>query len=245
MKCLDRDRLIAYVILLFIGITSAFFFVGALLIWLFTYSFDKNKKILHLYTCFWSSFYVWVLPLWKVKVIGREKIDKKKTYVIVANHQSHLDILMVFLLFAHFKWISKSEIFKIPFIGWNMRLNEYIELKRGDKKSIKRMFEKCEELILKGNSIFIFPEGTRSKDGSLQQFKPGAFVLAKKMKVPILPVVINGTRKALPKNTLKFHGIYEMSIKVLDEIPYEKFKDMDIPEISQMVRNIMLPYIEE
>lgn len=125
-----------------------------------------------------------------------------------------------------------------------MYLNEYIKLKRGDKESIKKMFETCEELIKKGNSIFLFPEGTRSPDGSLQKFKPGAFVLAKKMKVPILPVVINGTRRALPKYSLKFHGVHEFSIRVLDEIPYEVFKDMEIDDIAEMVREKMLPYIE-
>lgn len=240
-----KDRLIAYLVILYIGITSAFFFVIAFFIWLFTLPFDKNKKILHLFTCFWACFYLWTLPVWKARAIDRHKIDKNKVYVIVANHQSHLDIVVAFLLFCHFKWISKAEVFRLPFIGWNMRLNDYVKLKRGDKKSIEEMFKKCEELIAKGNSIFIFPEGTRSHDGKLQKFKPGAFILAKKMKVPILPVVINGTRAALPKYTLKFHGVHEFTIKVLDEIPYEKFKDMEIEEISEMVRNIMLPHIQE
>jgi len=125
-----------------------------------------------------------------------------------------------------------------------MSLNQYIKLIRGDKKSIQDMFKKCQKLIANGNSIFIFPEGTRSYDGSLQKFKLGAFVLAKKMRVPILPVVINGTHKALPKYSLKFHGVHEFTIKVLDEIPYEKFKNMEAEEIAEMVRNIMLPHVQ-
>ncbi len=245
MKKETRDRIIAFFILIFIAITCAIFFIFALLIWLVTYPFDRNKKILHLYTCFWGAFYLWALPIWKARVIGREKIDPRKTYVIVCNHQSQLDILMAFRLFCHFKWISKAEVFRLPFVGWNMRMNQYISLKRGDKKSIAQMFKKCEEAIKKGNSIFIFPEGTRSPDGKLQKFKPGAFVLAKKMKVPILPVVINGTRKALPKYSLKFHGIHEFTIEVLDEIPYERFKDMEPEDIARMVRGLMLPHIKE
>lgn len=117
MKRETRDRLIAFLVILYIGITSMFFFVGAFIIWLVTYPFDKNRKILHLYSCFWSSFYIWTLPIWKAKVIDRHKIDKNKTYVIVSNHQSHLDILMAFLLFCHFKWVSKAEVFRLPFIG--------------------------------------------------------------------------------------------------------------------------------
>jgi 1-acyl-sn-glycerol-3-phosphate acyltransferase len=244
MKKNIRDRLIAFLVLVFIGITSAIFFFFALVIWLITLPFDKNKKILHLYTCFWACFYLWILPIWRARVIDKHKIDKKKTYVIVANHQSHLDIMMAFLLFCHFKWISKAEVFRLPFIGWNMSLNQYIKLIRGDKKSIQDMFKKCQKLIANGNSIFIFPEGTRSYDGSLQKFKLGAFVLAKKMRVPILPVVINGTHKALPKYSLKFHGVHEFTIKVLDEIPYEKFKNMEAEEIAEMVRNIMLPHVQ-
>ena len=84
-------------------------------------------------TCFWGSLYTWFNPAWPVKVVGREKIDPNETYVMVANHQSLLDIFVLFRLFRHFKWVSKIENFNIPCVGWNMRLNGYIELRRGDR----------------------------------------------------------------------------------------------------------------
>lgn len=100
-------------------------------------------------------------------VRGRERIDPRATYVMVANHQSLLDILVLFRLFRHFKWVSKVENFKVPFVGWNMRLNRYIPLKRGDRASVIEMIARCERTLRSGSSIMMFPEGTRSQDGHL------------------------------------------------------------------------------
>jgi 1-acyl-sn-glycerol-3-phosphate acyltransferase len=143
---------------------------------------------------------------------------------------------VAFRLFFPFKWVSKIEVFRLPFIGWNMSLNRYIPLKRGDKESIARMLTRCEAALAQGSSIYMFPEGTRSTGTRLRPFKPGAFLLAHKLKRPILTVAINGTRKALPKNSLNFHGRQELSIEVLGEIPYAEFKDMSVEETAAMVR---------
>jgi 1-acyl-sn-glycerol-3-phosphate acyltransferase len=116
------NRVISILFLTFIIITCIIFFFPALFIWLVTAPFDKRKFILHKYTCFWGAFYTWVMPAWRVRVLGREKFDRKKTYVIISNHQSQLDILVAFNLFFHFKWVSKAEIFRVPFVGWNMVL---------------------------------------------------------------------------------------------------------------------------
>ncbi|MCK5350228.1 MAG: 1-acyl-sn-glycerol-3-phosphate acyltransferase, partial [Desulfobacula sp.] len=179
----------SYAYIAFVGLSSAFLFIIACLIRLLTHFFDKRLIILNLFTSFWASLYIWCMPIWSVKITGRQKMDMKKSYVIVSNHQSQLDILVAFSLFLPFKWVSKSEIFRIPLIGWNMVLNRYIKLKRGDKKSIKKMMDECEKMISEGNSIYFFPEGTRSKNGIIKPFKTGAFILAKKMKIPILPIV--------------------------------------------------------
>ena len=94
--------------------------------------FDRRLVLLHRFTCFWASLYTWCNPAWQVTVEGCDKIRPGTTYVMVANHLSLIDILVLFRLFRHFKWVSKIENFKVPFIGWNMRLNRYIELRRGD-----------------------------------------------------------------------------------------------------------------
>jgi len=238
------NRIIAAFYIAFVGVTAALFFCIALVIWLLTVLVDKRLVLLHLFTSFWASVYLWAMPAWSVRVQGRNTVRLRDRYVIVSNHQSVLDILVAFRLFFPFKWVSKAEAFKIPFIGWNMYLNRYIKLKRGDKKGIAKMFVDCEMALADGNSLFVFPEGTRSESGSLKPFKSGAFILAKKMMVPILPVVISGTRDALPKHSLNFHGSHKVSIKVLEPVPYERFADLSAKDIAEMIRDIIAAEIE-
>jgi len=168
-----------------------------------------------------------------------------KSYVIVSNHQSQLDILMAYRLFFPFRWISKAEVFKLPFIGWNMVLNGHVKLKRGDKESIREMMDQCEQLLKQNISIIMFPEGTRSKTGIVKPFKPGAFILAQKAKKPILPVVINNTRNALPKYSLRLKGKCHIEVRVLDEIPFSVFEHMEIEDIAKMVQKIISSHVKE
>ncbi len=228
----------------FITLSSIALFPIAVVCWALTLPFDARKVVLHRFTCFWASLYSWLNPAWSVTVIGREKIRRDETYVMVANHQSLLDILVLFRLFTHFKWVSKIENFKIPFIGWNMRLNDYIELKRGDKGSIMAMLRSCRETLAKGSSIMMFPEGTRSPDGRLRRFKPGAFELAKDSGRPLLPVVVDGTATALPKKGLILQGRHRIKIRVLDAIPYESFADQSVEDLTLRVRELIAGHLE-
>lgn len=229
----------------FMGISSAVFFCVACLIRLVTAPFDRRRIISNLFSSFWASCYTWCMPLWSVKIIGRHKLDMKKNYVMVSNHQSQLDILVLFRLFFPFRWVSKAGVFKLPFLGWNMVLNGYIKLRRRDKESIKTMMQACEDLLKQNISVFFFPEGTRSKDGLLRPFKPGAFILAKKTRVPILPVVLNHTKDALPKHSLRIQGEHCMEVTVLDEIPVSVFENMTVDEISGMVRHQIASHVKE
>jgi 1-acyl-sn-glycerol-3-phosphate acyltransferase len=223
---------------LFLTVSSIGLFPVAVLVWAVTAPFDRRKVVLHRFTCFWASLYTWFNPVWRVHVEGREKIRPEATYVMVANHQSLLDILVLFRLFTHFKWVSKIENFRIPCIGWNMRLNQYIELKRGDKRSIAEMMTACDETLRQGNSIMMFPEGTRSSDGRLKQFKHGAFTLALRNELPLLPIVVEGTANALPKRGFVLQGRHAIRIRVLDEIPHEKFADRPVEEVTANVRRL-------
>ncbi|MBF0202193.1 MAG: 1-acyl-sn-glycerol-3-phosphate acyltransferase [Desulfamplus sp.] len=239
------NQILSYIFLLFIGVTSVLFFMGALCIWLLTVWFDKRLVLLHLYSSFWASFYIWCMPAWSVSYIGKEKLDWKKQYMIVSNHQSQLDILVAFGLFFPFKWVSKIEVFSLPFVGWNMRLNRYIGLKRGDKESIRRMMADCEAQIDRGCSIFFFPEGTRSFTGELRPFKPGAFILAKEKDIPILPVVIRGTREALPKYSLVLQKNHKITLTILDEIPISQVRSMPPGEMAARVRQIIAAHLDK
>jgi 1-acyl-sn-glycerol-3-phosphate acyltransferase len=196
--------------------------------------------VLHQFTCFWASLYTWLNPAWPVTLEGRERIRPGVAYVMVANHQSLLDILVLFRLFRHFKWVSKIENFRVPFIGWNMRLNRYIELRRGDRESVVQMMAACEKTIGEGNPIMMFPEGTRSHDGKLRAFKPGAFQIAQKMGVPVLPIVLEGTGNALPKRGFVLQGRHPIRVRVLDEIPPERFAGAPPDKVTEEVRQIYL-----
>jgi len=222
----------------FIVVSSIVLFPVGLLVWMVTASFDRRLRIQHLFTCFWASLYSWTNPLWRVRVEGRERIRPGTTYVMVANHQSFLDILVLFRLFRHFKWVSKAEMFRIPCIGWNMTLNRYVKLRRGSPESIASMMRACEAHLAEGSSLMIFPEGTRSEDGRLRSFKHGAFTLAQRAGVALLPIVIEGTADALPKHGFVLRGHHAISIRVLDEIPYPEFADLPTDVVAGATREL-------
>jgi 1-acyl-sn-glycerol-3-phosphate acyltransferase len=228
----------------FLVTSSALMFPIAFAIWALTAPFDPRLRWLHLFTCFWGSLYTWTNPAWPVQLVGREKIRDDVTYVMIANHQSLLDILVLFRVFAHFKWVSKIENFRIPFIGWNMSLNRYIKLKRGDRASVIRMMQECQKTLAGGNSIMMFPEGTRSPDGRLRAFKTGAFELAKSAGTPILPIILEGTADALPKRGFVLQGRHPIRIRILDEVPAASFAGESVDELTGRMRELIASHLE-
>jgi 1-acyl-sn-glycerol-3-phosphate acyltransferase len=228
----------------FLALSSMVLFPIALLIWAVTVAFDSRKVVLHRFTCFWASLYTWLNPAWPVKVHGREKLTNEAA-VMVANHLSFLDILVLFRLFCHFKWISKVENFRVPFIGWNMSLNDYIPIKRGDRTSVVLMMRACERTLVAGNSIMMFPEGTRSPSGRMRRFKTGAFELAIKTGSPIQPIVLRGTHNALPKRGFVLQGRHPISITVLDPIPASDFENKSAEDLTAHVRGVIAAHLGE
>jgi len=211
----------------------------AFIIWFTTYLFDKRLRVLHLFSCFWASSYLFTSPFWKVKIIDRAKINPDETYVMICNHQSMLDIIVLYRLFAHFKWVSKKELFKVPMSGWNMTLNRYIAVDRGNKASHLKMMKECEKNLNEGNSIMIFPEGTRSEDGKIHNFKEGAFKIALRSKVSILPIVLDGTSDLLPKNGFVFKNKNMIKVKILDPIPFNSFENVTPKELAEKMKDLM------
>jgi len=236
-------RVLSLAFWIFLTLTSILLFPVALLIWAVTLPFDRRKVLLHKFTCFWASLYSWLNPAWPVKIEGRERIRRDEAYVMVANHLSFLDILVIFRLFSHFKWVSKIENFRVPFIGWNMSLNRYIKLKRGDRASVAKMLKSCEETLDDGNSIMMFPEGTRSTTGELRAFKPGAFELAVKSRRPILPIAIQGTADALPKRGFVLRGRHPIRITILEEIPAASFEGGSPEQLGEQTRELIAKHL--
>jgi 1-acyl-sn-glycerol-3-phosphate acyltransferase len=156
-------------------------------------------------------------PLWTFRVSGDVPPDPRRPYVVVANHVSFVDILLISHLPFEMKWMSKSEFFKFPMVGWGMRLAGDIPLDRGDKKAGVQALIECRDRLKKRVSVMIFPEGTRSKSGELQEFKDGAFRLAIQTGAPVLPLAVIGTRDALVKHDWRF-GYSHAEVRVLAPI---------------------------
>lgn len=150
----------------------------------------------------WSRFSSFFTPM-TVSVFGLENIDRKQSYVVISNHQSHYDIFVMYgWLKMDLKWVMKKELRKIPFIGYACEKVGHIIIDRSDRKKAIQELNAAKKNIVNGTSVMFFPEGTRSKDGSIAPFKKGAFVLALQLGLPILPVTINGTRKILASGTM-------------------------------------------
>lgn len=142
-----------------------------------------------------------LLPFCGVRVISPENlpaVDDDKAYVYISNHQSFMDILSMYFLCRSFKWVSKASIRKIPIIGAAMGLTGHVFLQRDDRRSQIKTIRECIDKLKSGASMFFFPEGTRSKTGQLGEFKKGAFSIARKANVGMVPITVMGTAECMP-----------------------------------------------
>ncbi|MEM9453726.1 MAG: 1-acylglycerol-3-phosphate O-acyltransferase [Myxococcota bacterium] len=217
------------------GTIAIAIFPLALSVWALTLAFDRRRVVLHALTNLWASLYTWLNPVWRVQVRGREHIERGRPYVMVSNHRSLVDIFVLHRLLRHFKWVSKAENFRIPCIGWNMRLNGYIPLRRGDRDSVLAMFEHARRVLDQRSSVLMFPEGTRSRTGALKEFKPGAFEIAKQAGVAVLPIVVEGTFEALRPRSLTIASA-RMRVTVLPAVPREQVEALSVEALSERVR---------
>jgi 1-acyl-sn-glycerol-3-phosphate acyltransferase len=228
---------------LFVWIISIAFviimFPVTFVIWLLFWPFDYERAIVHWCLVLQGLVLSRLIPIWKIKIEGREKAQKNTTYVIISNHQSILDILILNCLRYRFIWISKIENYRVPIFGWYMRLAKYIAVDRGNKESKAEMLEKSVYCLKKGISIMIFPEGTRSTDREIGDFKLGAFQLALMTDKSILPVVIEGTGGVLPKHGLIFSRGHILKIKVLDPVHPGSFGTADPEELASKFRTLL------
>lgn len=216
--------------------TSVMYVVGAP-IFLATYPFDPLRRVGHWYATRWGRILCALNNRWSVEVIGKEKIPQDRPLVVVCNHQGVGDIIAVYFMDLHFKWISKAANFYVPAMGWFMFHAGYIPLHRGRKDSIRRCMDRARWYLDRGVSILFFAEGTRSEDGKVKPFKPGAFKLAVDGQFDILPIGIGGTIDALPKNTWKFNEERTpMKVVVGDVISAKGLTDADVPALIERAR---------
>lgn len=176
-------------------------------------------------------------PMWRFSVAGPKPPDiDSKPYVVVSNHESTADPFLISWLPWDMRWVSKESLFRLPLIGWLMRAGGDIPLRRGEKGSVVEMLAECHRTLKAGVSVMLFPEGTRSPDGSLLPFKDGAFQLAIEAGVPVLPVMVHGTRACRPKGSLWF-GEARATVYVLEPISTTGLTLADVPMLREKARD--------
>ena len=218
-------------------------FVGATFSFVLTVPFDRRRLIQHLYSCFWAQIMFYINPWWRLHIEGRDKLPWRGPAVLVSNHESLGDILVLFGLYRPFKWVSKASVFKAPFLGWNMVYNGYVPLVRGNKDSIIEMDRRCHAWLDMGVPILLFPEGTRSPDAEVKAFKDGAFRMAIAARCPIYPIALTGTADTLPKHGLLVSPRANCRVHVLDPIAPERYADEfgnDVAALRDHVRELII-----
>ncbi len=175
-------------------------------------------------------------PLWKFRVTGTLPDDPRHPYVVVANHESFVDILLISHLPWEMKWLSKKSNFNVPVAGWLMYLAGDIKLDRGDRESATKAMQRARVWLDRDVSVMIFPEGTRAREGELGRFKDGAFRLAIEAQLPILPLAVSGTKEALRKHDWRF-GRADAEVHVLDPIDTAGLTLADLDSLRDRVRD--------
>ena len=181
----------------------------------------------------------WLNPLWKFHTSGELPKNKRNPYVMVSNHESFVDMLLISHLKIEMKWLSKEAILKNPLVGWMMKMSGDVSLVRGDPSSGAAALKVCETWLDRKMSVMIFPEGTRSLDGEIRAFKDGAFRLAITTGTPILPMAVHGTRSALRKHDWRM-GNTKAEVRVLEPISTEGMTEEDIPVLRERVRDLIV-----
>jgi len=221
------------------AITSIIITPFFLLTWLCTFWWDKRRLVTHMMGTFWAWHYQSLIPFWKLHLEGRKKISWNRPVVMVANHRSLIDILALYKLRRPFKWTSKDENFRLPFIGMVLSLTNSVRIKRESLRSGAQFLAQAEEEMKKGSSILLFPEGTRSKTAEMRPFKEGAFLLAKKTGSGIIPIVHTGSEKTFDRGSWVLKGKAPIHIRVLDEIPASEVEKREVKAMMMKVREIM------
>jgi len=162
--------------------------------------FFPKARFAHAIPKMWAKLVCFLLLI-RVKVFGKENIDTNQSYVYISNHQSIIDIFVIYgWLPSVFKWLMKAELFKIPFVGWACKAAGHIFIERSAGIEANKSIAMAERTLQNGISVVIFPEGSRTHDGKMQRFKRGAFRITGDLHLPILPITLRGSYDRLPRN---------------------------------------------
>jgi 1-acyl-sn-glycerol-3-phosphate acyltransferase len=179
-------------------------------------------------------------PNWGIEISGFTDINDREPYVMVCNHLSNADIPLISNLSWEMKWVAKKELFDLPVLGQMLHWSKDIPVDRKSTTKKAGVFKACSEMLDQNVSVMFFPEGTRSKTGKLNRFSYGAFDLALRKKVKILPMVIDGTQGCLPKKSWVFEPSHDIKLKVLPPVDISEFDKTDVKKLTTHVREQIL-----
>ncbi len=227
--------------LLLIAITCVPFSIVAIL----SLPIDRSGKTYFWCGRTWTKFALFVCRI-KLKINGLEKVDPYGNYILVSNHASGFDIPVLMSTFPHVRIMFKKELSYIPFWGQALRWGHHIMVDRGKGSEAMKSLDRAANDVRSGGQVLLFAEGTRTRDGKMQPFKRGAFALAAKSGVPIVPVTVNGSYKILPKGSF---DIRPAQITVVIESPIDtsavKTREDEVAMMGQVRSIIAGNYIEE
>lgn len=184
-------------------------------------------------------------PLWKLKLDGIPAGGLQAPCVIVSNHQSLADIPLLSHLPWEMKWVAKRSLFRLPAIGWMMRMAGDIPLDRADVRSGARSLLRAARYLRQGCPVMFFPEGTRSRDGGVGRFHDGAFRLALRERVKVLPVAVDGSHACLPKHSWLFGAARTIRVRVLPAIEVAGFGPDQTEALREAARRSIIRQIAQ
>ena len=193
--------------------------------------------------CIWSKL-MCRIPLLQVDVIGREKLQKGTSYVFVANHQGPYDIFLIYGYLGHsFRWLMKKELRRIPLIGRACEKAGHIMVDKSGPKAIARTQALARETLKGGISIVVFPEGSRTFTGCMARFRRGPFMLGHQLRLPIVPVTIDGSFDVLPRQKgFNFLTRHKLRLVIHDPIPYREDLDGIMQESYSVIESALPPH---
>ena len=187
----------------------------------------KNGKAPRTVQVLWSRSVLWFL-LVPIRVIGRENVNPKQSYVFVSNHQSFLDAFAVYgWLPNNFKWLMKKELRKVPFVGTACKVAGHIFVDRSNPRAALKSMELIKAELVDGISTVIFPEGTRTKTGEIGRFKQGAFKIAMDLNLPVVPITLKGFYEAMPADQSYVNPKRITEIRIGEPIDLSQFADIN------------------
>ncbi len=236
-----KDIMFRSILLVAVSVIITAFFSSCVVIYSLLGAAENS---LHKMARLWAKVLL-ILSNVQVRVVGAENVQADRPQIFMSNHQSDFDILIVLaFLPGQFRWIAKKELFRIPVFGRAMKNAGYIAIDRQHHQRALQSLAEAARKIREGKSVMSFPEGTRSKDGSIRPFKKGMFHLALESGVPIVPITIVGAAEIMPKRSLKINpGRITMIIdKPIDAGAYD---DASRPELMDRVRGVILKNYDE